>query len=293
MVNIMKKIFKSKKNYNKLLKTIIILLLISFFISLLLSKLNILKNDKFINVLKNTSINKITPTNIKFNGKYLINIALTNFDNIKFTKEVFKQDNAISTKQPVIYIYNTHQTEEYKTIENYNLTPTVLTASYILKDYLKEYNIESIVEESDLKNDLNNFGYTYKDAYKVSRNWLEKLNNSNMLLYIDLHRDSIKYNLSNVTIDGIDYAKIMFVVGTNYDYYPNMQVSNNLINEIEKINKSISRGIFTRNSIYNQDFNDNCVLIEVGGPESSYESITNSLEVLARAINNYIGDKNE
>ena len=61
---------------------------------------------------------------------------------------------------------------------------------------------------------------------------------------------------------------------------------------LEKINKSISRGIFTRNSVYNQDFNDNCVLIEVGGPESSYESVSNSLKILAQAINNYIGDIN-
>ena len=289
----MKKIFKSKKNNNKKIKKIILLLLISFFSSLILINIKIFKNENFINLLKNSSINKLTKPNIKFNGTYLINIALTNFDNIKFTKSVFKQNTISKTKQPTIYIYNTHQTEEYKTIDNYNLTPTVLTASYILKDYLKEHNIESIVEERDLKTDLTNFGYTYKDAYKVSRNWLEKLNNSNMKLYIDLHRDSINYNLSNVRIDGIDYAKIMFVVGTNYDYYPNMQVSEQLVKEIEKINKSISRGIFTRNSIYNQDFNDNCILIEVGGPESTYESITNSLEVLARAINNFIGEENE
>ena len=189
-----------------------------------------------------------------------------------------------------IYIYNTHQTEEYKTIDNYNLIPTVLTASYILKDFLSDYGIDTIVEDSDLKTDLNNLGYTYNQAYKVSRNWLERLNNSNMDLYIDLHRDSINYNLSNITIDGIDYAKIMFVVGTNYDYSINMQVASSLVTRIENINKSISRGIFTRNSIYNQDYNDNCVLIEVGGPESSYESVTNSLKILARAIKDYVGE---
>ena len=286
------KIFKSKKIKKLKIKKIVLLLLISFFSAFSLSKLEIFKNDTFINILKYISINKIYKSNIKFNGKYLINIALTNFDDIEFTKEVFKQEKEDKKNNPVIYIYNTHQTEEYKTIENYNLTPTVLTASYILKDYLKEYDIESIVEESDLKQDLNSFGYSYNNAYKVSRNWLEKLNNSNMLLYIDLHRDSVNYNLSNVIVDGIDYAKIMFVVGTNYDYEVNMNVAKDIIKYIEKSNKSISRGIFTRNSIYNQDFNNNCVLIEIGGPESSYESVSNSLKVLAHAINNYIGDKN-
>ena len=286
------KIFKSKKIKRLKIKKLVLLLLISFFSAYFLSKLSILKSDIFVNLLKDISINKITKNDIKLNGEYLINIALNNFKDIEFTKEVFKQENIESNIKPIVYIYNTHQTEEYKTIENYNLTPTVLTASYILKDFLDDFGIESIVEESDLKTDLNNFGYSYNNAYKVSRYWLEKLNNSNMLLYIDLHRDSIEYDLSNVTIDGIDYAKIMFVVGTNYDYEVNMNVAKNIISEIEKINKSISRGIFTRNSIYNQDFNNNCVLIEVGGPESSYDSVSNSLKILARAINNYIGDKN-
>lgn len=287
----MKKIFKSKKTKTLKLKKIVIILLISFFSSYLLSKLSIFDNENFISFLKNTSMNKITKSNVKFNGEYLINIALTNFDDIKFTKEVFKQSETNKyLENPRIYIYNTHQTEEYAVLENYNLTPTVLTASYILKDFLKEYGIESIVEDRDLKTDLNNFGYTYSGAYKVSRSWLEKLNNSNLDLYIDLHRDSINYSLSNITVDGIDYAKIMFVVGTNYDNSVNMQVASSLVTKIESINKNISRGIFTRNSVYNQDFNDKCVLIEVGGPESTYESISNSLEILARAISEYIGD---
>ena len=93
-------------------------------------------------------------------------------------------------------------------------------------------------------------------------------------------------------INDKSYAKIMFVVGTNHDYYQNMELANKLVVEVEKLNKSISRGIFTRNSIYNQDFNNNCVLIEVGGPESTYESVVNSLKVLARAISNYLGEYN-
>lgn len=291
MVNNMKKIFKSKKTKTLKLKKTVLLLIISFFSAFIFSKLNIFKNENFINFLRNTSMNKITTSNIKFNGDYLINIALTNFNDIKFDNEVFKQSEVKEEiNLPRIYIYNTHQTEEYATLENYNLTPTVLTASYILKDFLKENGVLSIVEERDLKTDLNNFGYTYNQAYKVSRYWLESLNNSNMDLYIDLHRDSVKYSLSNVVVDGIDYAKIMFVVGTNYENSVNMQVASSLVTKIESINKEISRGIFTRNSVYNQDFNNNCVLIEVGGPESSYESITNSLRILSRVISEYIGE---
>lgn len=287
----MKKIFKSKTNNNINLKKILILLFISFFSAYFLSKLNIFKTEEFINLLKNTGINKINTFDFKFKGDYLLNVGLSTFDEIKFTKDVFKQtNNEKDNLQSRIYIYNTHQIEEYRTIENYNLTPTVHTASFILKDMLKEYNIGAIVEEKDLKTEMNNLGYTYNQAYKVSRKWLEDLNDNKLDLYIDLHRDSVNYNLSNVKIDGKDYAKIMFVVGTNYNYEINMNVANSLIKEIEKINQKISRGLFTRHSVYNQDFNKNCVLIEVGGPESSYESVSNSLSVLARAIKNYLGE---
>ena len=284
----MKKIFKSKKNKSIYIRKIFLMLLISFFLSFLLS---IFKSEYFINILKNTSVNEIENNKLNIKGEYLLNIALSTFDNIRFTKEVFKQvEKKENIENPRIYIYNTHQTEEYKTIENYNLTPTVHTAAYILKDMLKEYNINVIVEDNDLKTDLNNMGYTYKDAYKVSRKWLEDLNNNTLDLYIDLHRDSVSLNASNVIVDNKDYAKIMFVVGLSYDYQKNMDVAQKLVNEIESINKNISRGIFTRKSVYNQDYNTNCVLIELGGPESSYESISNSLNVLATSIKNYLGE---
>ena len=287
----MKKIFKSKVSRKNKYKKKLILLLISFFAAYFLSKFNIFSSDSFVKILRYISMNNIENNGINFKGEYLINIGLSTFDDITFSKKVFKQEEIKKeTLENKIYIYNTHQTEEYRTIENYNLTPTVHTASYILKDMLRDYGIGAIVEDRDLKTDMNSMGYTYGQAYKVSRNWLEDLNNPNLLLYIDLHRDSINYNLSNINVNGKDYAKIMFVVGTNYDYQENMNVANSLIREIENINKDISRGVFTRFSVYNQDYNKNCVLIEVGGPESTYESVSNSLSVLASAINNYLGE---
>ena len=286
----MKKIFKSKKNKKRYFKKMISVLLISFLLLYFSGKKIITKNEGVIDLLKYTSLNQINNTNIKLKGTYLLNIGLNSFNDIRFSKEVFKEEKR-KLGEVRIYIYNTHQTEEYKTIENYNLTPTVYTASYILKDMLKEYNINSIVEDSSLVEELNSKGLTYYDAYDVSRSWLEKLNNNDLDLYIDLHRDSIKYEYSNIMVDGKDYAKIMFVVGMNHDYEKNMVVVDKLINEIEKINSKISRGKYLRKTaVFKQDFNSNCVLIELGGPESTYESISNSLNVLALAIKNYLGE---
>lgn len=288
----MKKIFKSKKYKRISYRKIIFILLISFSFAFILSKISIFKNNRFINLLKKTSVNELDFKNINIKGEYLINVGLTNFDKIKFDKVMFKEvDKDEEELKPRIYVYNTHQTEEYRTIENYNLTPTVHTASYILKDLLKQYNIGVIVENSDLKTDMNKLGVNYNNAYQVSKYWLNNLGMNDLDLYIDLHRDSVNYNLSNITVDGVDYAKIMFVMGNNYDYYDNLAVAEKLVSEVEKINKTISRGIFTRkNSVYNQDFNKHCVLIEVGGPDSTYESVSNTLSVLALAIKNYLGE---
>ena len=287
----MKKIFKSKKNYKRNFKRLVLILLISFFSAHFLNKIPIFKNKNIINLFKHTSMSEIENNNLKFNGTYFLNVGLNSLENIKFEKEVFKQNTKKNNNDVRIYIYNTHQTEEYKTIENYNLTPTVYTASYILKDMLKEYNINAIVEDSNLKEELDSKGLSYYDAYDVSRSWLEKLNNNTLDLYIDLHRDSVGYQYSNVLVDNKDYAKIMFVVGMNHDYTYNMEVVDKLINEIESINKEISRGKYLRKTaIFNQDFNNNCVLIELGGPESTYESISNSLSVLALAIKNYLAE---
>lgn len=288
----MTKIFKSRKvkkiKFNKITR----LLFISFFTAYFLSKLNIFKNEKIINYIKKTAVNEITTPSINFKGEYLLNIGLNSFRKITFDRIVFEQiDKNKEINNPIIYIYNSHQTEEYATLENYNLTPTVLTASYILKDKLNDYGIESIIETSDFKNDLDKYGYTYEDAYTISRMWLENLNNKDMKLYIDLHRDSVTYKYSNIEVNGKDYAKLMLVVGKNYDYEENMKVAEELVKNIEKINKNISRGIFTREKgKYNQDFSKNCILIEVGGPESTYESIANSLDVLSLAIKNYLGE---
>ena len=117
MVNCMKKIFKSKTSSKKKFKKIFVLLLMSFFSAYFLNKLEIFHNEKFIELLKKTGMNEITETGIDLKGEYLINVGLSTFDDITFTKDVFKQGEIQKENlENKIYIYNTHQTEEYRTI---------------------------------------------------------------------------------------------------------------------------------------------------------------------------------
>ena len=44
------------------------------------------------------------------------------------------------SSSPQVYIYNTHQTESYsmKTLEPYNITPSVMMASYLMKEHFQK-----------------------------------------------------------------------------------------------------------------------------------------------------------
>ena len=45
------------------------------------------------------------------------------------------------------------------------------------------------------------------------------------------------------------------------------------------------------NGVYNQDFSKNCILIEVGSEENTYEEVTNTIEVIGQML--YLYEKGE
>ena len=128
--------------------------------------------------------------------------------------------NASALGEPLIYIYNTHQTEEYApgSLKNYNITPTVYMAANILKEDLRENGINAIVEDSSLQKGLSERGLNYNSAYTLSYEWLTsaKERYPSVKYFIDLHRDSVS---ASTTINNYSYAKMMFVIGMNHDNY--------------------------------------------------------------------------
>lgn len=201
-------------------------------------------------------------------------------------------------KDPIVYIYNSHQTESYNepVITDYTITPTVLTASYILKEHLGNNNIPSMVETNSMKKYLTENGLQYKDSYEASRYYAKNaLNeNKNVEYLIDLHRDSVKKEKTLYEKKGKKYARIMFVVGTNHkNYEKNLKFVKEINELLNKKYKGISRGIYIREDArFNQDLKDKAILIELGGVDNTLEEINNSLEVFASIINNYMENQN-
>lgn len=211
--------------------------------------------------------------------------------------------NPIDVNNPRVYIYNSHQLEGYSSsnFEEYNITPNVMMASYLLKEKLNKKGISTIVETSSITDFLNINGWNYASSYNASRFYLLDTMNKypSLELIIDLHRDSINRDLSTVTIDNKNYAKVLFVVGLEHsNYEPNLNLSNKLNEMIKTKYPGLSRGVMKKsgagvNGIYNQDAAPYVILIECGSHENSIEEVMNTIEALSNIIYEYLGDNNE
>jgi len=201
-------------------------------------------------------------------------------------------------EEPIIYIYNTHQKEKYAngTLGVYELNPTVLSASYLIKDMFEDKNINVIVEETDIIKTMNKRKYTYYQTYNITRELVQKTikNYPSIKYFIDLHRDSISKKASTVIIKEKPYAKIMFVVGMkNKNSSKNLKFMETLNDKFKKKYPGISRGIYKKNYIYNQDLNPGVILIELGGNENTMEEVYNSCNAIVDVLIEYIGENNE
>lgn len=201
-------------------------------------------------------------------------------------------------KNPYVYIYNTHQTEGYKSnfLETFNINNTVYIASHILNEYLNDLGVFSMVEQNSIVDVLNLNGWKYGYSYKASRILMEEAykNNPSLNFFIDLHRDSASYDRTTTTIDNTSYAKVLFVVGKEHqNYQANLDLAKALNEITKKKYPSLSRGVLEKegkgvNGIYNQDFNPNTILIEVGGQYNTIEEVNNTLKVMADVLYEYL-----
>lgn len=230
--------------------------------------------------------------------KYSFGIEKVNTGiNVDIVSPIIKDDDTTSNK-PLVYIFNTHQTEGYNSnfLENFNINNTVYIASHILGEYLEDLGIGVIVEENSIVDILNASGWKYGSSYKASRILLENAykENPSLEFFIDLHRDAGSYEKTMVELDGKKYAKVLFVVGLeNKNYEPNLSLANKLNDMIKEISPKLTRGVLEKqgkgvNGVYNQDFNQNTILIEVGGQYNYIEEVNNTLKIIAKVIYEYL-----
>ena len=289
-----------------------IFILIGFFLSYLYFYYkirNMVSSEDYLNYLLKVGFNRqINSSDIKssfLDKSNIANIISGLQDDSKNNSEEVNNasdDNVkevANSEKPVIYIYSTHDTEGYASsyFNIYNIKPDVKIASYYLQEKLNDLGLKTIVEKRVIKDALTKNGWVYKDSYKASRIYLEDTykNNNSLKFFIDLHRDSSLKSKTTTTIDGKDYARVMFLVGLEHDNYnANLKVATNINDLIKNKYPNLTRGIYKKsgpgvNGIYNQDFNSNCILIELGGQYNTMLEVSNTIEVLAKILYDYIG----
>lgn len=180
-----------------------------------------------------------------------------------------------------VFIYSTHQSETFTD------GTTIYETSIELAKRLKAKGFEVVVETHNFLQEADDLGMKYNELYAISRKYLNEafVNYGGFDLIIDLHRDSAPRDVSVLKEGDIEYAKMMFVVGMkSANVQSIMSVSKTLTDKINAIKPGIMRSVFERNSVYNQDMNENMVLIELGSDTNSYQEVIHSLDILVEGL---------
>ena len=262
--------------------------------------------SKMISFIADVELNN--PTTLLKNNYVLTDVITSSDDEqeleslpTNYIEDPYKEEKITN---PLVYLYNTHQSEEYASnhLESYNVKPTVMMTSYILREKLNNNGIPTIVEENNVTEFLRTNNWSYSSSYKVTKLLMEdaKSKNEGLKYFIDLHRDSVKKSISTATIDNKKYAKILFIVGLeNKNYQSNLSITEKLNNSFNEKYPGLSRGIYKKqgagvNGVYNQDFSPNTILIEVGGVENTIDEVYNTCEAISVVLTEYIkGVENE
>lgn len=312
----MKKKFVSKNKKTKKLKLKIILVVIMIFSSFLftikaLSKYNLPhRNSDLINFLieNNNPFIVNSKSNYSYFHKFMtklidldltdpLSILDTNFKDLTnktavYDKEVKKISNesVISEEEPIIYLYNSHDTEEYKpsSFAEYSVIPTVKLSDYVLKEKLEDNGFSVLIEEQSISSIRSSLGLNYAGSYQASRVLMEQAKKKypSLVYFIDLHRDSLTYDKTTLNYNDKNYAKVMFLVGLeNPNYSGNLEFSTKISELVNAKVPGLSKGIYKKegegvNGVYNQDFSNRTILIEVGGPENTIDEVYETLLIL-------------
>ena len=202
---------------------------------------------------------------------------------------------------PTVLIIHTHTTESYTKApgERY-------TESSAFRTLDEEYNMLSIGDRLaelltaggvTVIHDREFYDYpSYNGSYTRARaaigQWLKEY--PSICMVLDLHRDA-SGDLNDqmrtaVTIDGVDYARLMLVMGTNAaglthpDWQENLALGLKLQTVLEQLQPGITRPITLRTSRFNQDMTTGSMIVEVGAAGNSHDEAMRSMDILAQAI---------
>jgi len=240
----------------------------------------------------------------KFDGleqhllRSVVGISVSSVETTALSPEKEDFSNMISS-EPLVYIYNTHNTE---TIAGVETAPgvadpgdvSIMELSRLMGQAFEAKGIPVIVEGRDTQSIVEERGWHYSRSYDVSREILKSSWDANPSLayFIDIHRDATTGADATIKLDGREYAVLQLVVGSdNPAFAENLAFVNEIISKLEArypgllgSNAVRLMGGPGKNGIYNQDLSSTAILVEVGGQDTSLEAARNSIEALVSVL---------
>mgnify|MGYP006070228763 FL=1 len=293
------KVPRYKLYYFILVIAVFLIFFFNLFINFFLKHVS---EEEFLNVLVGNSLGGVTNyrfSNLSENYFYQNVFGFKLFQDQDVLKDHDSlEDVVMQDLNEVVYIYNTFQTDQYQSnyFNSYSIASYVTQASFILKEELEKLGVGAMVEKESVVEVLKENNIPYTNSYAGSRILLEQRvkEKSSLKYYFDLQLSDYDREETTMEIEGVSFAKILFVIGTDYgNYQENQKFATELNNLLESINPSLSRGISLRggtgyHGVYNQDFSPHALLIQVGGVHNTIDEVNRSLEVLAKVLAKYI-----
>lgn len=293
--------FKSKRKIKlkfKYLIFIIIIILIYLLFSYISSnfKLVTINKNAISKILSNNSIHIIYNEDDNYLNKILqkfinINDPVGILKNQTENKIILKDKLKLSSYKYKVYLYNTHDLEQYKDFIQ-NIKINVGNASLLLSNNLKSIGIDVIVEKQKVSDLTNN---VLSKSFDTSKTLIENIiQNENIDLFIDLHRDDEKKEVTTLELNGKKYAKVKFVVGRkNKNYMLNYNLTELINRKIKEKYPDLTRGIVLNdNYTYNQELSEKIIFINIGGYENDIVEVKNTIDLLGSIIKEVLDEEN-
>lgn len=259
-----------------------------------LNELEVLKKSELENLtIKNTD--NLQRINV-YDMSILNYSSNRNFDLNKLFSKVIN----LTKSSDKILLYNTHTSESYINSEKYKFeysgTARSQDEKYNMINIAKEFEKNLSEKSISVYQDTTPHDYgTYTSAYLKSRTTVKSVlaKTPGIGLSIDVHRDAAADLAFRpvVDINGVQVAKLMFVigVGTNTSKNEYWEENLSLAVQLQKIADEIYPGLFrpmiVRNSVYNQDLNKFSFLIEVGATGNTIDEAMLATRCLSNILN--------
>ncbi len=224
-------------------------------------------------------------------------------DKLDKLNEDFSTPEVSTDGRKVVHIIHSHSRESFlpelkdTNVPNQAFHPEVnitLVGERLGRE-LEKRGIGVEVDTSDIGTMLSERNWVYGQSYDASREIVKEAmsRNNDLEFFFDLHRDAQPREITTVTINGVEYARTLFIIGeNNKNFEKNLKLAAELHDLIDEKYPGLSRAVILKpasgnNGRYNQDLSPNSILVEFGGIENTLEETFRSAEAFAEVFSEF------